>query len=426
MPGQLSERLVTPILAVELDDLTLERLRASVRGTELALLPVSRDDAVEHAVLSAGPLVVLLEWLEGDEEEETRRFCEMLRRTCKRARCHILALGSLPDEAALLRAMAGPVDDVLSRPFGGDLALRLRRALRIAGSGRTLDHPRDALDEALASPTGGEVAVRSGDVTAFIHVQDGHVVWANVSSVPASMEEVVRHAGVQLDRDLIAAVKAECRASNKHFMDVLVTWSVVDEARAREAVRVFVAGRVEMALALPGAAALFLPRARPRAERIRIRASEIPSLRAVSVDGPTSARFDTGPPSQSRRPPLPLVEIAAVVQQAAAIEGAMGAAILDRNTGASLYHTGHEADSNVAWSQLTTLAALGPSAEDVMAADGERCFITRPLRFAPSLALFVALSLSATTLGLSRMTVARIAAHREGAAGEVVSRGREG
>jgi hypothetical protein len=400
MPGQLSERLVTPILAVELDDLTLERLRASVRGTELALLPVSRDDAVEHAALSAGPLVVLLEWLEGDEEEETRRFCEMLRRTCKRARCHILALGSLPDEAALLRAMAGPVDDVLSRPFGGDLALRLRRALRIAGSGRTLDHPRDALDEALASPTGGEVAVRSGDVTAFIHVQDGHVVWANVSSVPASMEEVVRHAGVQLDRDLIAAVKAECRASNKHFMDVLVTWSVVDEARAREAVRVFVAGRVEMALAL--------------------------SLRAVSVDGPTSARFDTGPPSQSRRPPLPLVEIAAVVQQAAAIEGAMGAAILDRNTGASLYHTGHEADSNVAWSQLTTLAALGPSAEDVMAADGERCFITRPLRFAPSLALFVALSLSATTLGLSRMTVARIAAHREGAAGEVVSRGREG
>lgn len=416
MAAEPSEWLVSTILAVDLDDLTIERLRASVRGTDLAITPVSRDEAVEHASSSSGPIVVLLEWVEGCEEE-TERFCDALRRACRPARAHLVAVGSLPDQGALLRAMDGAVDDVLSRPFSGDLVLRLRRAARAARSNSAMEGPREALDEALRSATGGEVAVRAKDVTAFIHVQDGHVIWAHVSSLPASMEEVASHAGVTLDRELITAVKDECRATGSHFMDVLVKWNLVEESKAREAVRAFVAGRVEVALALPGATALFLPKARPRTERLRFRASEIPSLRGSQMEGPASARFDAGPPSQLRRPTLPLVEIAAIAANAAAIDGAIGAAVLDRKTGASLYHLGEEVDGTVAWSQLTTLATLGASAEDVMATGGERCFVTRPLRFAPSLALFVALSLSGTTVGMARATIAQLAARRmEGAA----------
>lgn len=413
MPPRVSERVGAPLLAVDLDGLTLERLRASVRGTDLELWPVSREGAVEHASSAAGPLVAILEWVEG-EEEEAARFCDALRRASRPHRCHVLALGSLAEEAALLRAMEGPCDDVLCRPLGGDLLFRLLRASRAARAAAAPDTPRDALEEALRSGKEGEVAVRAGEVTAFIHVQDGHVVWANVSSSPASMEEIVRHAGVDLDRDHVAAINEECRSTGAHFMDVLIAWNLIDEARAREAIRAFVADRVERALVLPGAVALFLPRPRPRSERLLFRPSEIPSLRLPAVAEPLSMRFDAGPVSQSRAP-LPLGEIAEIVQRAAAIQGAVGAAVLDRKTGASLFHAGAEMDTTVAWSQLTTLASLGPAAEDVMATGAERCFLLRPLRFAPTLAVFVALSLSSTTIGLARATLIRIASERTSA-----------
>lgn len=415
-----SERVDAQILAVDLDDLTLGRLRAAVRGTELSVCPVSREEAVERAAAADGPIIVLLEWTE-EGEEEHERLCQALRHACRSGRCHIVALGGLADQATLFRAMEGAADDVLSRPFGGDLVIRLRRAVRPARGSNVPATPRLALEEALTSPRGGEVAVRSGDVTAFIHVQDGHVVWAHVSSAPASMEEVLRYGGVSLDRDVIDAVKEECRATGGHFMEVLVRWGIVDQALAREAVRAFVADRVKLALELPDAVALFLPRSRPHTGRLRFRASEIPSLRVPTNDAPPSSRFDAGPPSVPRAP-LSLAEISSIVHAAVQVEGAVGAAVLDRKSGASLFHAGAEMDTTVVWSQLATLSALGPSAEDVMAAAGDRCFVTRPLRPAASLALFVVLSLSATTLGLARATIARIASPRAAAATVVVFR----
>lgn len=427
MVAVASEWVGAQLLAVDLDDLTLGRLRVAVRGTDLSLSAVTREQAALRAATAGGPIIVLLEWTEEDEEEQ-ERFCQALRQSARPNHCHIVALGGLSDPATLFRAMEGAVDDVMSRPFGGDLVFRIHQVVRAARERSAPPTPRDALEEALKSPLGGEVAVRSGDVTAFIHVQNGHVVWANVSSVPASMEEVVGQAGVSLDRDLIAAVKEECRATGAHFMDVLIEWKILDEARAREAVRAFVAGRVKIALDLPGASALFLPRTRPHTERMGIRASEIPSLRAPSItqgapgdEAPISLRFDAGPPSVSRAP-LPLAEIASIVNEAVQVDGAVAAAVLDRKTGASLFHAGDEMDSTVAWAQLGTLAALGSSADDVLAAAGERCFITRPLRFATSLALFVAVSLSSTTVGMARTTIARIAGPRASVAAQVVNR----
>lgn len=418
-----SERLATQIMAVDLDDLTLGRLKAAVRGTDLSVSPVSRDEVVLRAAAAAGPIIVLLEWAE-ESEEEHEQLCHALRRASSPNVCYIVALGGLSDQAALFHAMEGHVDEVLSRPFGGDLAFRLRQTLRAARGSSAPTSPRGALEEALKSPQGGEVAVRSGDVTAFIHVQDSHVVWANVSSVPASMDEVVRHGDVVLDPELVAAVKEECRSTGAHFMEVLVRWGIIEQERAREAVRAFVADRVKLALELPGAVALFLPRSRRHTERLRFRASEIPSLRVPAVEAPSSSRFDAAPPSVSRVP-LPLVEITGIVNDAMRVDGALAAALLDRKTGASLFHSGADMDMAIAWSQLGTLAALGPSAEDVIGASEERCFITRPLRFAASLALFVTVSLSATTVGLARATIARIAAPRAAAA-QVLVRDHDG
>lgn len=396
------------VLAVDLDDLTLGRLKSAVRETELSLVAVSCEEALEQVRTAEMPTIVLIEWADG---EETAAFCRALQSCARPGRAHIIALGGPSSQPALFQAMEGAVNDVLSRPFGEVLLVgRLRQGLRAMHGAGASTAPRDALREALASSRGGEIAVRSGDVTAVIHVQNGHIVWANVSSAPATMEEVMRHGGVDLDREIIDAVKEECRATGANFADVLVQWGVLDEDRAREAVRAFVADRVERIFGLPDAAALFLPRARPHSERLRFRASEIPSLQTLDIPSPSAPVYGAGnPPSSRRTPELPLADIADRVRRAMCLDGAIAAAVLDRKTGACLHHQGEDLDTEVAWSQLGALAALGSAAADVLASTGDRCFLTRPLGGAPTLVLFVVLSLADTTLGMARAGLAHVA-----------------
>lgn len=407
-----SPREAAAVLAIDLDDLTLERVRAAVRGTELGVAVATPAEALERARTSNVPSIFLLEWGE-EQEEEAAAFCDALRGAAGPERCYILALGGVTEQSALLRAMGQSADGVLRRPFGSEwLLVYLRQAMRAmaAQRGRAM-RPRDALDEALRSPEGGEVVLRSGDVTGHIHVQSGHVVWAHVSSAPATMEEVARHGDVSLDQDVIAAVRQECRATGAHFMEVLVSWGVIAEDRAREAVRSFVAERVKLIVELPGAVALFLPKARPHTGRLRFRASEIPSLRMPPVGTAHLGLLESsGPPSSRGAPPLPLTRIAEVVGAAMRLDGALGAGVLDRKTGAFLFHSGQSVDTEVAWSLVAALARLGPAAEEVIATAGEHHFLVRPLRNTPSLILFLALSSSSVSLGLAKLMAARIAA----------------
>lgn len=411
--AQAEDRIVGRVLVVDVDELTLGRVKAAVRGTEFAVDEVSREEALDRVQSEEARVILLLEW---DEEgaAEQARLCETLREVARADRFYVVALGGPADHAALLRATEGPANDALSRPFDGDLLLvRLRQAVRVMQSAAVVITPHDALDEALRHGS-GEVCVRSGDTVARIHVQSSHIVWANVSSAPATIEDVAAHGGVRLDADLIAAVKEECRATGAHFMDVLVQWGLIEQDRAREAVRSFVTERVKLILELPDAMALFLPRTRPQphSERLRFRASEIPSLRIPNATSTSNFLLDPPAPESRRAPVLSLIALADIVAAAMQIEGAIGAAVLERGTGACLHHAGAELDTQVAWSQVSALAALGPGAEEVLAAAGERCFVTRPLRGTPSLMLFVSLASAQTTLGLARLSIAAITAQR--------------
>lgn len=258
--------------------------------------------------------------------------------------------------------------------------------------------PWAALAEALSHGS-GEVCIRSGDTVARIHVQDGHIAWATVSSSPARMEDVVARSGVLLDADMASAVKQECRATGAHFMDVLVKWGVLDRDRAREALRSFVADQVKLGLELSDATALFLPKARfqLQSERLRFRASEIPSV--------------LGPESR-RAPVLPDSALARLLEDAMKIEGAIAAAVLDRDRGECQKLAGEGMDTLVARSQVRALAALGTGAEEVISSAGDRCFVTRALGAAPALVLFVVLSSSLTSIGMARIAVASVASRQ--------------
>ncbi len=394
------EKIPALVLAVGLDDLTVKGLQGAVQGTEITLETVGYKGAVARVKEEDRPVVALLDWT-AERDELQVRLCTALRRATRPGRCAVIALGGLADPA-LARAYEGGVDGVLIRPFGAEILFRLRHDIQTMESLRRARGPAEALDEALQSASGGEVVVRAGDVIGHIHVQQQGIVWADLSSVPATMAEVVRHAGVELDADVIAAATEECARTRAHFMDVLVAWSILDVERAKDAVRAFVAGRVKLALELPGAAAMFLPKQRAHAEHMRVSIEDIPSSRQQTL---MHTPFPTALPGVQRR----MSDITPIFRDAAAVDGVVGVALLDRRTGQSLLTNGEGIDGAVAWSQIGLLAALGPDADDVIASIGQRALVLRPLAVDPSLALFVVLDQQRTPLGLARALLKKIA-----------------
>lgn len=393
------------LFIVDLDELTAMRIKAALRRTDLAVEQVASGQLASRLSRTQERTIVLLDWAT-ERAEERRWLCAAVRRVATPGRCRVIAVGGTDDQLALFDAVDGPADDALCRPFDdGALLLATRRALSGMRDRAGAGTPSQALAEALASHRSGEVAIRSEDVTALIHVHEGDIVWAHVSSAPGTIEEVLASGGLALEEESLSAVKEESRRAGKHLLDVMVGWGLVAEEEAREAARLFVADRVQKALDLPSAVALFLPRARALGGRVRFRASDIPCLRRGS-DRPEE---EQPPLSALRQSPLTRDEISRILELARGLDGSRGAAILDRQTGACLSFAGDLVDSAVTWSHLGTFRALGPTGWDVIATTEEHCFIARPLAHAPSLVLFVAFSLAGLSLGLAKAQIAGIA-----------------
>ncbi len=419
-PGLSSTKsTITRVLAVDLDELTLGKVESALRGTELTMAVTSQRDAVERVRVMGDPVIVLLDWSE-EQQHERVQLCSALRAVTRPDACYIVALGGPSDQSALSDAMGGAANDVLTRPFGNGMLLgRLRKGLRAMMGAPAPAPARAALEEALRDHRTGEVVIRAGEKVAFIHLQEGQIVWVHVSFLPTTMEDVARQAGAALDPHLVTDVKEECRLTGANFLDVLVRWGVLAEHSAKQALREMVGERVKIALELPDAVALFIPRNRAQSGAFRIRTSEIPSLQtpivapigasagALALPAPPAAR-EAASTSQVVTPP----EAGWFVHEAMKTEGAMCAALLDRRSGACLFHVGAQMNAAIAWSLVSALAALGPGADEVLAVVGEKCFVTRPLRHASSCALFVALSSSSTTLGFARIAIARVSATR--------------
>ncbi len=409
------------VFAVALDDLTAERLRLAVRNTNLTVAIVSMEEAVNRARTTDTPSIFLVEWNSG-QEARTAEVCSAIRGVCSSDRCYILALGGVGDTSNLFRALNGSADAVLSRPFGSEsLIVKLRHAVQSMRAIRAhASSIQSAVKEALDSSGGGEVVVRSDSAVAQIHVQGGHIVWANVSSMPATMEEVLNCGGVVLESGMAQAVRDECRTTGAHFIEVLVQWGMVEREIAREAVRSFVAGRLKAILELPNAVALFLPKSRPHNERLRFKVEEITSLGNVAGEAPDSGaalvHVPTAPRTNLSLPPSagPLNAAEArclevVLNGAMGVDGAVSAEIIDRRTGEMLLHAGAEVDLELVGSLVSTLVRLGQRAEEVMAAAGDQLLMARPLKAKPSCILFMTLSATHVSLGLAKALLSRVA-----------------
>ena len=102
----------------------------------------------------------------------------------------------------------------------------------------------EALRAALHGHSSGMLEVSSGTTSATIHIQDGHILWAHVSSLPSSLNDVLRPAGVELNPVEAAEIVAESNGSQCHVADVLVRRRIIEAQQAHELLRQHIEERV--------------------------------------------------------------------------------------------------------------------------------------------------------------------------------------
>ncbi len=409
------------VIAADADPLFRRFIAESLAGTEFETKLAERgEEAWDCAKTAPPPFVMLYGW--GLPDVGGAELCKRLRRMeSARERYSIATLGP-HEERSLASTLEAGVDDVLLKPITAPRLLsRLRLAVRRCSSpARLVGTLRDALHEGLASPHGGEVVVRQGTRVGHVFVNNGGIVWANVSGEPLRLGGVVKSAGVVLDEQDAAAVIDECRREKMHFADVLVRWGYLDQAGARECVRRLVAEQLGLLLAMQDATALFLPGSR-------------------AYDGKVSFPLEQVAPPSNAPPADPAIVRDAVIElpkdrrarnaewaaDAIKLDGATAAALLDRHTSMQWAQSGGDIDGTLAWSLLETLSALGAGAEDVVAVRNGMGFLGRVVD--QWTVLVVGFDLGKTTLGLARSSMATLVdrrrGRREAAAAEAAERG---
>jgi hypothetical protein len=359
--------------------------------------------------LETGPMLVLSHWPEGFHSARA-----LVERSGSKA-TQLLALITEGGSGACVAAMQSGANDVLVRPLSArTLAAQLtvadQRARAGAGVSSTLEQ---ALLEGLASQQGGELVVRSGLVVGTIQLQEGAIVWANLSSVPATLHEVMGDLAKRLDGAELERCLEESRRTRSHFVDIAIAWGLVSADEGRAAVRRFVSDRIRQLFSLPDARALFLPRVRRHVGTLRFSLEEVtePS-RFESLTAPPlglqSAQVDSrSPPADA---PSNFPDITGLLSEASALQGAVYAAAIDVGTASRFASWGDEPDAEIVWAQLGLCLALGEGAEDVFAMTSERCFVLRQVPDIPGVVLFVSFDRERASVGFARVQVQRLLA----------------
>lgn len=389
-----------PLMAVGMDELLIQRIQTITHGSELVVVASSTSEVLSIEPSSPARVLVGSQW---STDQDLANFCHSVRERFH-SRSRIVAIAGLPGRRPNFSSGVFGVDDIIQRPFGGDLLRRLREAFTLLAEDDRSSQLRGELQRALDRRETGELVIRSGSASASIHVEDGHIVWAHVSTMPTSLADIVDHAGITVDEETTRAIIEETQRKGVHFAQVLIDWGILEPASSRDALRRFIADRVKHILSLPNAAALFLTRSKKKREMFRFRRQELFNTHEIN----TRALAQDPAHASNARPAPSRAELDAMLARVRATEGVMGAALVDRCTGNSVAHFGDVVDIDVLWGQYALLATIGEDAQDSIATSGGLCYLMRAVNDTPSLLLFVVATLSDTTVGLLRTSLAHI------------------
>jgi CheY-like chemotaxis protein len=402
------------------DDATFRRFvenTLSRRGGYRVTTVPDGAQALARSLAPEPPDVVVLDWLMPNMHGT--QVCRAIRAQRSRQQPYIVLATARGRRAEILECMAAGADDLLQKPIAPDLLvarldLARHRIPELDGGVRL----RRELEFAVAEGR-GELAIRSGPVTARVFVHDGKVAWAHVADGAAGLLETLAP-GKGLDKETARAIVDECRRTGKTLSETLSAWGLVERAQLRDSIRSWLMRKLDSIRHFRDPQFLFLPIRHTYAEDMLFELDDLVApLPPVRVSGRPVAlgrtpsqippatwhdAFVTAPEEQ---------EADGLLEACATLEGAVGVAVLDRQTGFSLGQRGQGLDPDLAWAHLQCLNAIirSEGAAESIVTTGHRYHLARPVAARPQLILYVVVDSKKVLLANARLDLQSIAEH---------------
>lgn len=398
LPGLTPTR--APILVAEDDPLSRRILLRILRENGHPVIEAADGNlAWEVCRGDDPPRIVILDWmmpgLSGIE------VCQRLRAQPERPYTIVILITAKNRHQDMLEGFAAGVDDFITKPYAPDqLVARVRaaeRMLAVAGGAGLAS----ALREAEASP-GGDLLIRDGATVGRVLFHEGKVAWIHLSSAPGSLVEVL--AG-RVPAEDVRAVLAEAAASGRNFAEVLIDWDLMDEADLRAQIRDWLRAKLKAVLSLDPWLVMFVPQKRSHNGDLTFSLSELmpaaapqPAPIAPVVATNTLIEVDASP------------QVTAVLQDAAAANGVLAAAVFDVVRGICVGRRGTPVDASlvVALTRLPYNEVAADRVEELLVTRGRRYHMLGATK-SPRYFIYLELDRRNANLGQARILLRSVA-----------------
>lgn len=386
------------LIVAEDDKLSRQRLQTEL--TQAGYTPIvtkNGAEALRAFETGEGPALLLLDWVMPilDGVAVCRRV-----RVVAEAPVYIVFMSSRGRQENLTEAFEAGADDFVTKPFAMEAMLtRLRLGERmLTGSGAARFLFEEALVEGLRS-SGGVVVTRDQGTVGRVFLAEGRVAWAHVWGHPSGIPAVLGE-GHALTADEIGAVLEECRASKRHFADVLVGWGMVDAGTMRDRLRTFLSARIATMAEFQSARAMFVPEPWTTGPSISFALEEVfetPARLAPIESAPT-------PPSSGPLDAPPPLDVNAVAD-------ARSLCLVHGSSGAVLSRDGEVPEENIIRALLTAVQVAGPArCEEVALTDEDSYHLVQRVRSGHDHFVYAQVSRRATTFAMARLQLGVVAA----------------
>lgn len=390
------------LIVAEDDKLSRQRLEQALRQAGHApIVTKNGAEALRAFETGTGPTLLLLDWVMPilDGVAVCRRV-----RLVAQAPVHVIFMSSRGRPENLAEAFEAGADDFVPKPFSLEAMLtRVRlgqRMLSASRAGRFLFE--EALVEGLRS-SGGVVVTRDQGTVGRVFLAQGRVAWAHVWGQPAGIAAVLGedHA---LTPDEIAAVLEECRATKRHFADVLVGWNMVDQGTMRERLRAFLAARIGTMADFQDARAMFVPEPWTTGPSISFALEEVFEQEAArSIRGDVVSAPPT-PPSSGRREPPPTLDVTA-------IQDARTVCMVHGPSGAVLSRDGEPPEEHIVRALLSVVQVAGPTrCQEISLTDDDSYHIVQRVQGQEDRFVYACVARRATTFAMARLSLGVVVA----------------
>lgn len=327
-------------------------------------------EALKLALSQPAPDILLLDWLM--PELSGRQVCNLVRASALPTQPYIIFATSRVRAEEAIAALSAGADDLLAKPIPADVLTARLGVPRTRGSAQG---PKQVwLEVARACQRGsGELAVTSGELTARILVHDGRIAWAHLADPTDNLFETLAP-GSGINAETAQAVVRECQSAGTTLSETLVAWGLVDRARLRDALRGWIERKLEAICRMPTPQVLFLPARRVHSRDVLFDLSEVTPSAWEAED----FRVTEPPVSLSRAPTLipsrgwdaafarctdDTLNVDGLLLACREVQGLLGAALINRDTGGCLGRYGVEMDPDMAWSMIQCVNTAEQSAQ---------------------------------------------------------------